>query len=212
MEFEAVSSRQRVPVAVGDRMPAKWEPAPNKGLGPSLTQVEQPSQKRKEVLLWSEEHGVNMWQSVSVSNSPLTYKQHQHIRIKCARYIFVNRCVRLLIKVVIMFLLTSACKWVYNVVLWSAGKGKIHLMTWSCLTGLGGFIIPSERKNPFDDLILSDRTGRFYNPLGKEKSIWWLDLVFLLINPGSVLLTGLSCFMICWKRKNPFVGLSLSFC
>ena len=45
-------------------------------------------QNAKEVLLWPEELGVNMWQSVSVSNSPLTHKKHQPFRIKCERYIF----------------------------------------------------------------------------------------------------------------------------
>ena len=37
-------------------------------------------QNEEEVLLWSEELGVNMWQSVSVSNSPLTHNQHQPFR------------------------------------------------------------------------------------------------------------------------------------
>ena len=43
------------------------------------------------MLLWSEELGVNMWQAVSVSNSPLTHKKHQSFRIKCERYIFIKK-------------------------------------------------------------------------------------------------------------------------
>ena len=50
------------------------------GLGPQWPTVEQPSQDEKEVLLWSEELCVNMWQSVPVSNSPLTHNQHQSFR------------------------------------------------------------------------------------------------------------------------------------
>ena len=42
--------------------------------------VEQPSRIREEVLLWSEELGVNMWQSLSVSNSLLKHDQHQPFR------------------------------------------------------------------------------------------------------------------------------------
>ena len=37
-------------------------------------------QNEEEVLLWSEELGVNVWQSFSVSNSPLTHNQHQPFR------------------------------------------------------------------------------------------------------------------------------------
>ena len=50
------------------------------GLDPQWPTVEQPSQDEKEVLLWSEELWVNMWQSVPVFNSPLTHYQHQPFR------------------------------------------------------------------------------------------------------------------------------------
>ena len=55
-----------VPVPAGDKM-LGWEP---------------------------EELWVNMWQSVSVSNSPLTHKKHHPCWIKCERYIFIKKCVR----------------------------------------------------------------------------------------------------------------------
>ena len=45
-EFEPVWVR--VPVAVRDWMPAEWEQAPDRGLGPSVTPVEQPSILRKK--------------------------------------------------------------------------------------------------------------------------------------------------------------------
>ena len=51
-------------------------------------------QNAKEVLLWSEELEVNMWQSVTVSNSPLTHKKHQPFWIKWEKYIFIKKCVR----------------------------------------------------------------------------------------------------------------------
>ena len=96
---QGISLRQSFPDAVGDRIPTEWEPAPDRGLGPSVTPVEQPSQNAKEVLLWPEELGVNMWQSVSIANSPLTHNQHQLFRIKCERYIFIKKCVRSFIEV-----------------------------------------------------------------------------------------------------------------
>ena len=50
--LELVSSRQsvrvRVAVPVGERMPAEWESAPDRWLGPSVTPVEQPSRMRKK--------------------------------------------------------------------------------------------------------------------------------------------------------------------
>ena len=41
------TSSVRVAVPVGDKMP-DWEPAPDRGLGPSVTPVEQPSRMRKK--------------------------------------------------------------------------------------------------------------------------------------------------------------------
>ena len=40
----------------------------------------QPLMNEEEVLLWPEELGVNMWQSIPVSNSLLTHKQYQPFR------------------------------------------------------------------------------------------------------------------------------------
>ena len=53
-DFQSVGVR----VAVGDRMPAGWEPAKDRGLGPSGPKIEQPSRMRKKCCysqrnLWS---------------------------------------------------------------------------------------------------------------------------------------------------------------
>ena len=70
------------------------------GWGPQWLTVEQPRQDEKEVLLWSEEIWVNMWQSVPVSNSPLTHNQHQPFRkpfvdkVWEVYFFFIKKCVR----------------------------------------------------------------------------------------------------------------------
>ena len=86
----------RVPIAVGDKMPL-WEPAPDRGLGPSGPPVEQPNRMRKKCCYNTEELGVNMWQSVP---SPTHLSHITNInpfatlsRIKCERYIFLKKCV-----------------------------------------------------------------------------------------------------------------------
>ena len=109
----------RVSVPVGDKMP-EWEPAPDSGLGSSA------NQNAKEMLLWSEELGVNMWQPPSISNSPLTYHKHQAYRIKCEGYIFIKKCVRSFTEVdiivdnvsaciCIIYMYTYSCMWLYNI-------------------------------------------------------------------------------------------------
>ena len=77
-----------VAVPVGVKMP-EWEPAPDGGLVPSGPTVEQPIRMRKKCCYGQRNLGVNMWQSVSVSNSPPTHNQLQPFRIKCERYIFL---------------------------------------------------------------------------------------------------------------------------
>ena len=73
----------------------QWELTPSRGLVPSGPPVEQQSRMRKEVLLKTEELGVNMLPSVQ---SP-THLSHttlsQPFRIKCERYIFLKKCVHL---------------------------------------------------------------------------------------------------------------------
>ena len=70
-------------VPVGDRMPAEWEQALDRGLGLSVTHgwptqpsqwptVEQPSKNKKEVLLWSEELG-SICSSLSPSPTHLSH-------------------------------------------------------------------------------------------------------------------------------------------
>ena len=97
--LEAVSS---VPVAVGDRMPAEREPAPDRGLGPSATHgwAAQPRSGRSAAMVARRTLG----QYVAVC---LRLQLTSHIqptstlsRIKCERYIFLKKCVRSFIEVV----------------------------------------------------------------------------------------------------------------
>ena len=76
----------------------QWEPAPDRGLGPSVTPGWAAQQNAKEVLRKLEELGVNMLQSVP---SPTHLSHITNItpfatlsRIKCEGYIFLKKCVR----------------------------------------------------------------------------------------------------------------------
>ena len=93
IEWVAVSSSQLVSsvlVAVG----VSWgqDAELREGLGPQWPTVEQPNEDGKEVILWSEEHWVNMLQFVPVSNSPLTHNQHQPFRTKWEVYFYQEAC------------------------------------------------------------------------------------------------------------------------
>ena len=87
----------------------QWEPDPDRGLKPSGSPVEQPSRMRKKCCLLL---GVNMLQSVP---SP-THFSHttllQPFRIKCEKYIFLKKCVRsslLLILFPLVYIYTYSC-------------------------------------------------------------------------------------------------------
>ena len=78
-----------VPVAVGDRMPAEWEPAPDRGLGLSVTYgwAAQPKWERSAAMVRR-----TLGQYVAVC-PPLQLTSHTQetsilSRIKCERYIF----------------------------------------------------------------------------------------------------------------------------
>ena len=85
--------------SAGDKMP-EWEPAADRGLWAlSEPRLSDPSQDEKEVLLWSEEHWVNIavcprLQLISHTQPTLTLS-----RIKCEREIFIKKCVRSFIEV-----------------------------------------------------------------------------------------------------------------
>ena len=92
-QFQWVSSSS-VPVAVGGRMLVEWEPAPDRGLGPSATHgwVAQPR--------WGRSAAMVAWRTLgqyvcSLSPSPSHLSHKTNIdpfttlsRIKCERYIF----------------------------------------------------------------------------------------------------------------------------
>ena len=92
-QFELV--RVRVAVQNQSQLPAEWEPAPDRGLGPSGPRLNSPAEWGRSA---SGELGVNMWQSVP---SPTHLSHITNInpfatlsRIKCERYIFLKKCVR----------------------------------------------------------------------------------------------------------------------
>ena len=80
--------------------------------------VEQHSQDEKEVLLWSEELGVNIAVCPHLQLTSHTQPTSTLSRIKCERYIFIKKCVRSFIEVVIIVDYVSAyiciCMWLYN--------------------------------------------------------------------------------------------------
>ena len=91
-----------VPVAVGDKMPAEWEPAPDRGLGPSGSTVEQPSRMRKKWCYGQKNFG-SICSSLFPSPTQLLHTTNINpfitlSRIKCERYIFIKKRVRLFIE------------------------------------------------------------------------------------------------------------------
>ena len=82
----------RASVAVGDKMPL-WEPAPERGLGPSGPGLSSPAEWGRSAAMvrgtWGQYVVV-----CSVSNSPLTHNQHQPFCNPFGRYIFLKKCVR----------------------------------------------------------------------------------------------------------------------
>ena len=75
----------------------QWEPAPSWGLGPQDPRLSSPAEWKRSAAIvrgtWGQYVAV-----CSVSNSPLTHDPFatlsQPFRIKCERYIFLKKCVR----------------------------------------------------------------------------------------------------------------------
>ena len=100
--LEVVSSRQWVPLAVGDRMPAEWEPAPDRGLEPSVTPswAAQPECERSVAMVrgtWG-----SIWGSLSPSPTHLSHiTDINPFENKVWEvYFFIKKCVRSFIEVV----------------------------------------------------------------------------------------------------------------
>ena len=113
-----------VPVGVGDKMP-NWESAADRGLGPWVTHgwAAQPGCERSAVMVRR-----TLGQNNSPSLSPLsshTQPTSTLLRIKCEKYIFIKKCVRSFIEVVIIvdYVSTYNCiyiclwLWVYNILI-----------------------------------------------------------------------------------------------
>ena len=110
---------QRQLESVGDKMP-KWEPVGHWGLcALSDPRLNNPRQDEKESLLWSEELG-SICSSLSPSPAHVSHTTNINpSRVKCERYIFIKKCVRSFIEVVIIVDYVSAyiliCMWLYNI-------------------------------------------------------------------------------------------------
>ena len=123
-QFEAVSSSQlefKLQFQSGIRCRSENQ-LQTEGLGPQNPDWAA-QQNEEEVLLWSEELGVNMWQSVPVSNSPLTHNQHQPFRNpfenKVREVYFYKEvcsfvCYCWLCFHLYLYMYTYSCMWLYN--------------------------------------------------------------------------------------------------
>ena len=87
----------RVPVAVGDKLP-QWEPAPDRELGPSRPRLSSPAERGKSAAIIQRNLGSIC---CCVSPSPTHLSHITNInpfatlsRIKCERYIFLKKCIR----------------------------------------------------------------------------------------------------------------------
>ncbi len=81
-------------VSVGDRMLAEWEPAPDRGLGPSVTHgwAAQPVCERSAAMVrrtWGQYATVCPRLQLTSHTKPTSTLS----RIKCERYIFIKKCV-----------------------------------------------------------------------------------------------------------------------
>ena len=83
-------------------------------------------QNEEEVLLWSEELGANMWQSLSVSNSPLTHNQHQPFRNPFENKVWEVYFSKEVCSFVIIFDYASACICIRIVVSWLCNNKIVY--------------------------------------------------------------------------------------
>ena len=132
-------------------MPAEWEPAPDRGLGPSrIPRLSSPARIRKKCCYGQK----NLGQYVSVCPR-LQLTSHTQptstlSRIKSERYIFIKKCVRSFIEVVIIVDYVSAyiyiyvyvlcicmcsCMWLYNTVI-QIVVGTLGMTLKSLVSGL----------------------------------------------------------------------------
>ena len=109
-------------------------------------------QNEEEVLLWSEELGVNMWQSLSVSNSPLTHNQHQPFRNPFANKVWEVYFSKEVCSVVIIVDYVSACicirtvvSWLYNILIYT----YMYLCVCVCVCVLDSYFDKVTQKVPY---------------------------------------------------------------
>ena len=148
----------RVAVPVGDRMLAEWESAPDRGLGPSVTLVEQLNRMRKKCC-----YGQRNFRSIcsSLYQSPTHLSHITNInpfatlsRIKCERYIFYKE-VRSFIILCWLHILCWLCfclyMYMYCVVacgytttIQSDGKASVMLELWRTWSTASLALLPGQ--------------------------------------------------------------------
>ena len=115
--LELVSSSS-FSVAVGDKMPAEWEPAPDRGLGPSATHgwAALPRWGRSASMV---ARTLGQYVAVCLRFQLTSYTQLTSTlsRIKCERYIFIKKCVCSFIEIRIicwLYFRNIVVSWLYN--------------------------------------------------------------------------------------------------
>ena len=113
-----------VPFPVGDRMPAEWEPAPDRELGAlSDPRLSSPARMRKKCCYGQKNLG-SICSSMSPSPTHLSHTKNITLsRIKCERYIFIKKCVRSFIEVRQYVWLCSA----YICIMYAAIQHYFHI-------------------------------------------------------------------------------------
>ena len=90
-----------VAVPVGDRMPAEWELAPDRGVGPTVTHgwAAQPEYERSAAMV---RRTLGQYVAVCPCLQLTSHTQPTStlLRIKCERYIFIKKCVHSFIEAV----------------------------------------------------------------------------------------------------------------
>ena len=114
----------RVPVTDGDKIPL-WEPAPDRGLGPSGPRLSSPAEWGRSAAIIQRNLGSIC---CSLFPSPTHLSHITNInpfatlsRIKCGRYIFLRKCVRssLLLTMFPCIVLYVLCGYTTNVLIWN---------------------------------------------------------------------------------------------
>ena len=123
---------ESVAVLVGDRMLAEWEPAPDRGLGPSVTHgwAAQPECERSAAMV---RRTMGQYVAVCPHLQLTSYTQPTSTlsRIKFEKYIFIKKCVHLFIEVRRHYVWLCICMRQYNTrPFYIGGRTQIKTHVW----------------------------------------------------------------------------------